>query len=168
MPIYMIWFGHLERTVKHYKLIHVALDDHIPFCPVSIVPYLLWFLYVAVTVMYFFFKDKDDYFKCCTFLFTGMTVFLLVSTLWPNGHNLRPFILPRDNIFTKLVACIYRADTPTNLWPSIHYITRSAVISPLQRAGILHSIKASASVHWCSAFRSFYRPCLPNSIPCSM
>ena len=96
------------------------MDDYIPFCEVFIVPYLLWFLYVAVTVMYFFFKDKDDYFKCCTFLFTGMTVFLLVSTLWPNGHNLRPFILPRDNIFTKLVACIYRADTPTNLWPSIH------------------------------------------------
>ena len=82
----MIWFGHLERTVKHYKLIHVALDDHIPFCEVFIVPYLLWFLYVAVTVMYFFFKDKDDYFKCCTFLFTGMTVFLLVSTLWPSIH----------------------------------------------------------------------------------
>ncbi len=49
-----------------------------------------------------------------------MTVFLLVSTLFPNGHHLRPFIMPRDNIFTDLVAMIYRADTPTNLWPSIH------------------------------------------------
>ncbi|MCM1174080.1 MAG: serine/threonine protein phosphatase [Blautia sp.] len=120
MPVYLIWFAHLERTVKHYKLIHVALDDYIPFCEVFIIPYLLWFIYVAATVMYFFFKDRDDYYKCCTFLFTGMTIFLLVSTLWPNGHNLRPFILPRDNFFTKLVAGIYRTDTPTNLWPSIH------------------------------------------------
>lgn len=119
-PIYLIWFGHLERTVKHYRLIHVALDDYIPFCEVFIVPYLLWFVYVAATVAFFFLKDKDDYYKCCTFLFTGMTVFLLVSTLWPNGHHLRPFILPRENIFTELVAMIYRADTPTNLWPSIH------------------------------------------------
>ncbi|MCI8356986.1 MAG: phosphatase PAP2 family protein [Lachnospiraceae bacterium] len=119
-PVYMIWFGHLEKTVKHYKLIHVALDDYIPFCEVFIVPYLLWFLYVAATVAFFFFKDKDDYYKCCAFLFAGMTVFLLVSTLWPNGHRLRPFIFPRDNIFTKLVSMIYRADTPTNLWPSIH------------------------------------------------
>lgn len=119
--IYMAWFGHLERTVtNHYKIIHVALDDHIPFCEVFVIPYLLWFAYVAVVVMYFFFRDKDDYFRTCTFLFTGMTVFLLVSTLWPNGHHLRPYIMPRDNVFTHLVATLYKADTPTNLWPSIH------------------------------------------------
>lgn len=119
--IYMAWFGHLERTVtSHYKVIHVALDDHIPFCEVFVIPYLLWFAYVAVVVMYFFFRDKDDYFRTCIFLFTGMTVFLLVSTLWPNGHHLRPYIMPRDNVFTHLVATLYKADTPTNLWPSIH------------------------------------------------
>ncbi len=70
-PIYMIWFSHLERTVKHYKLIHVALDDYIPFCEVFIVPYLLWFVYVAATVAFFFLKDKDDYFKCCAFFLPG-------------------------------------------------------------------------------------------------
>lgn len=119
--IYMAWFGHLERTVtSHYKVIHVALDDYIPFCELFVVPYLLWFAYVAVVVMYFFFCDKDGYFKTCAFLFTGMTIFLLVSTLWPNGHHLRPYIMPRDNVFTQLVAMLYQADTPTNLWPSIH------------------------------------------------
>lgn len=119
--IYMTWFGHLEKTItSHYKIIHVALDDHIPFCEVFVIPYLLWFAYVAVVVLYCFFKDKDDYFRTCTFLFTGMTIFLIVSTLWPNGHHLRPYTMPRDNIFTQLVAMLYRADTPTNLWPSIH------------------------------------------------
>lgn len=119
--IYMAWFGHLEKTVtSHYRVIHVALDDHIPFCEVFVIPYMLWFAYVAVVIMYFFFRDKDDYFRTCTFLFTGMTVFLLVSTLWPNGHHLRPYFMPRDNIFTHLVSALYKADTPTNLWPSIH------------------------------------------------
>lgn len=119
--IYMAWFNHLEKTVtNHYRVIHVALDDHIPFCEVFVIPYMLWFAYVAIVVMYFFFHDKDDYFRTCTFLFTGMTVFLLVSTLWPNGHHLRPYIMPRDNIFIQLVAMLYKADTPTNLWPSIH------------------------------------------------
>lgn len=117
----MLWFQHLEQTVtSHYKIIHVALDDYIPFCEVFVIPYFLWFAYVATVVVYFFFKDKDDYFRTCTFLFTGMTVFLLVSTLWPNGHHLRPYTMPRDNIFTRMVAHLYRIDTPTNLWPSIH------------------------------------------------
>lgn len=119
--IYLIWFAHLEETVTgHYRIIHVALDDHIPFCEIFVVPYLLWFAYVAVVVAYLFFCDKDGYFRACMFLFTGMTIFLLVSTLWPNGHHLRPVVMPRDNVFTHLVARLYRADTPTNLWPSIH------------------------------------------------
>lgn len=119
--IYMLWFTHLEKTVtSHYRLIHYRPDDLIPFCEVFVIPYLLWFAYVAVVIIYFFFRDKDDYFRVCTFLFTGMTVFLIVSTLWPNGHDLRPAIMPRDNLFTRLVSNLYRADTPTNLWPSIH------------------------------------------------
>lgn len=49
-----------------------------------------------------------------------MTIFLTISTLFPNGHHLRPAVLPRDNIFTMMVSHLYKADTPTNLWPSIH------------------------------------------------
>ena len=119
--IYLSWFGYLEKTVKRpANLIHMNLDDKIPFCEVFIVPYLLWFVYISAVVLYFFLKDKQDYYRACTFLFTGMTVFLVVSTLWPNGHHLRPAVMPRDNIFSTMVAMLYKTDTPTNLWPSIH------------------------------------------------
>lgn len=119
--IYMTWFCYLERTVtKHYYVIHMAIDDHIPFCEVFVIPYFLWFLYVSAVVLFLFFKSKPDYRRACIFLFTGMTVFLVVSTLWPNGHHLRPYTMPRDNIFTAMVAHLWRTDTPTNLWPSIH------------------------------------------------
>ena len=56
----------------------------------------------------------------CTFLFTGMTLFLIVSTVFPNGHFLRPISFERDNIFTQLCAKLYETDTATNLFPSIH------------------------------------------------
>lgn len=119
--IYLLWFRHLEETVtSRYNVIHVSLDDMIPFCEVFVVPYLLWFAYVAVVVGYFLLRDKNDYYKVFIFLCTGMTVFLLISTLWPNGHHLRPYTLQRDNIFTQMVSVLYRTDTPTNLWPSIH------------------------------------------------
>lgn len=119
--VYMIWFVYLEKTVtRHYQVIHVALDDYIPFCELFVIPYFLWFGYVAAAVIFFLFRNKSEYYKICSFLFTGMTVFLVVSTLWPNGQHLRPFTMPRDNIFTRMVAGLYRTDTPTNLWPSIH------------------------------------------------
>ncbi len=119
--IYLTWFLYLERKVtKDYWVIHVALDDYIPFWEGFVIPYLLWFLYVSAAVVYLFFKDKDDYYRTCIFLFTGMTIFLTISTLFPNGHHLWPAVLPRDNIFTMMVSHLYKADTPTNLWPSIH------------------------------------------------
>ena len=119
--IYLSWFAHLERTVtKNYRVIHMGIDDYIPFCEVFVIPYFLWFIYVAAVIMFFFFKNRDDYYRTCVFLFTGMTIFLIVSTLWPNGHHLRPYTMPRDNIFTHLLIGLYKTDTPTNLWPSIH------------------------------------------------
>ncbi len=121
LAIYLAWFAWLEQTnVRNYKVIHVAMDDYIPFCEVFIIPYLLWFAYVSIVVVYLFFKNKQEYYKTCAFLFTGMTVFLIISTLWPNGHHLRPDVLPRDNCFTWLVEGLWAVDTPTNLWPSIH------------------------------------------------
>lgn len=119
--VYLSWFTYLERTVtRHYTVIHMNIDDYIPFCEVFVIPYFLWFLYVSAVVLFLFFQDKEGYYRACAFLFTGMTVFLIVSTLWPNGQHLRPYVMPRNNIFTQMVAALYRTDTATNLWPSIH------------------------------------------------
>lgn len=119
--IYFPWFAYLEQTVtSHFNVIHMAVDDYIPFLEIFIIPYMLWFVYVSGFILYFFFKEKQDYYKLCAFLFTGMTVFLIISTLYPNGHYLRPHTFTRNNIFTAMVQWLYRADTPTNLFPSIH------------------------------------------------
>ena len=45
-PVYMLWFAYVEKTVtKHFHVIHMKIDDLIPFCEYFIVPYLLWFAY---------------------------------------------------------------------------------------------------------------------------
>lgn len=119
--VYCTWFIWLEKTVtRPARIIHMKIDDVIPFCEVFVIPYFLWFVYVSGVYFYCFFKNKQDYYKSCVYYFTGMTIFLIISTIWPNGHHLRPDMLPRDNIFTRLVAYLYAIDSPTNLWPSIH------------------------------------------------
>lgn len=119
--IYLPWFFYLERTVTHgYAVMHVSLDDVIPFNEYFIVPYLLWFLYVAGTMLYFFFTSKQDYYRVCTFLFTGMTISLLICTFFPNGTDLRPVVDPEKNFCSWLVSMLHKADTSTNVFPSIH------------------------------------------------
>lgn len=120
--IYMPWFIWLENHVTtNYHVVYCKLDGMIPFIEYFIVPYLLWFIYIAGGILYFlFFTNKKEYYQLAGFLFSGMTLFLIICTIFPNGQNLRPMINPDKNIFTKLVYILYGADTSTNVFPSIH------------------------------------------------
>lgn len=119
--IYIPWFLYLEKNVvSDYNIIHTTLDEKIPFIEFFIVPYMLWFAFIAVTIAYFFFTDKTGFYRLAGFLITGMTVFLIISTLYPNGQILRPTVFARDNIFVDMVKQLYHTDTPTNVFPSIH------------------------------------------------
>ncbi|MCR4791157.1 MAG: phosphatase PAP2 family protein [Lachnospiraceae bacterium] len=119
--IYLTWFSLLEiNVIVPRYLIHLPMDNRIPFIPQFIIPYELWFPYVLVTVLYLLFTAKDEYWRVFTFLVTGMTLFLIISTLWPNGQNLRPNLIGNEGFFENWVMLLYRTDTPTNIWPSIH------------------------------------------------
>lgn len=119
--IYLPWFMYVEKKVtSHFHVIHMKLDNKIPFVEYFIIPYLLWFIYISITVLYFLFTNKSEYYKLCAILFTGMTIFLIVSTIYPNGHFLRPYTFTRDNIFIDMVKMLYKTDTSTNIFPSIH------------------------------------------------
>ncbi len=120
--IYLPWFFYLEKHITtDYHLIHTAIDDKIPFIEYFIVPYTLWFLFIAVTVGYFFFfGKKSEFYRLIILLFSGMTIFLIVSTIYPNGLQLRPETFTRDNIFVDMVRQLYAVDTSTNVLPSIH------------------------------------------------
>lgn len=121
--IYIIWFTYLEKTITtKFNPVYSRLDDYIPFNEIFIIPYLIWFVYIALTVAYFFLTSKEDYFKCCANLFIGMTICLIIYSVWPNGHYLRVNLneINRDNILLDIMGTIYSMDTATNVFPSIH------------------------------------------------
>lgn len=122
--IYMPWFIYLEKRsipAHEYFIINSPLDKYIPFCEYFVIPYLFWFAFMVIGVMYFFFTNRKEFYQVTSFLIIGMTIFLLISTVFPNGLYLRPTIFPRDNVFTDIVKnMIYANDTSTNVLPSIH------------------------------------------------
>lgn len=120
---YLIWFVWLEKRLVAPTQIHImecGLDHRIPFCEYFIIPYILWFAYIGVTWLYLCFFDKRGFYQFIISLYSGMTLFLIISTVFPNGLDLRVDFDANKNIFTKLTAFIQVADTPTNVFPSIH------------------------------------------------
>ena len=76
---------------------------------------------MSSALFFFFFKDVDEFYRFGLYLALGMSISLFICQIFPNGTNLRPMNLdPNKNIFTHMVAFIYRTDTPTNVFPSIH------------------------------------------------
>lgn len=131
---YLIAFFYLERRDVAVHEINFGLDEYIPFCEIFIVPYLLWFGYVAFTVIYLCIKDREESDKLVAFLMAGMTIFIVVSAVFPNGHNLRPKYFGRDNIFIDLIRHLYATDTPTNILPSIHVYNSVAIMIAVWRS----------------------------------
>lgn len=131
---YIIIFFYLEnRSVAAFHIIKHPLDAKIPFCEYFIIPYYLWFPYIACTVAAFVFLDKEkkDYTRLCIMLGIGMTFFLLFSYIYPNALMLRPTTFTRDNIFVTLTKGIYASDTSTNVFPSIHCFNSFAVCAAI-------------------------------------
>ena len=143
--VYLMFFGYLEhRPVRGFHAIDTVFDDYIPFCEYFIVPYLLWFPYQVVTVLYFIFKNKNkkEYYQLVFNMMMGMTIFLIVSYVYPNVLHLRPLEFPRENVFTDAVRWLYRTDTPTNVLPSIHVFNSLAIHMSLTNCEALRDKKA--------------------------
>lgn len=137
MIIYLLTFYELEHRTVAYHLISFGIDAYIPFCEYFIVPYLLWFPYVAFTVVTLGIFDKDEAWKLVTFLIAGMTIFLIVSAVFPNGHHLRPRTFAHDNIFVLMVKKLYTIDTSTNVLPSIHVYNSLGIMITCCRTKLL-------------------------------
>lgn len=131
---YLIAFYFLERSQVSHHVIHSAMDDKIPFCEYFIIPYFLWFGFVAATMIYFlaFNESSREYRQLISSLGTGMTIFLILSFVYPNQQNLRPDLsMESDSIFIKAVKTLYKVDTPTNVFPSLHVFNTLACMGAI-------------------------------------
>ena len=133
---YLCFFFLLENNVTVPDLVlHCRLDDMIPFCKYAIVPYYLWFAWIFLTLVYFLLRaPKKEFWRLCLPLFLGMTLSLLFCAVVPNGIYLRPRYVPGHDIFARLVRGLYRTDTATNVFPSIHVFNSVTLDMAYQRS----------------------------------
>ncbi|SHI99668.1 phosphatase PAP2 family protein [Parasporobacterium paucivorans] len=140
--IYLPWFLWLEQRTTEVTIISSRIDAYIPFCEYFAIPYFLWFIYVPlVTLFVLFIGTKEDFYKHSAMLFIGMTVCLVIYTLWPNAQLLRVAIDTDKNIFTQAIAHLYQTDTSTNVCPSIHVYNSLVCHTALLKNAIIRDKK---------------------------
>ena len=120
--LYLSAFRFLETQISMRTiLVHCRLDDVIPFCKYAIIPYFAWFAWIPFTLFFLLWKaPREDFWRLCLPLFSGMTIALACYVIVPTALDLRPYWVPGTDIFAKAVRFLYRTDTPHNVCPSIH------------------------------------------------
>lgn len=134
--VILFLYKYTEKITKPEYIMYSKLDNYIPFVKEMVVPYLFWYIYIVVALIYLGFNSKDDFYKLTGFMFIGMTICFFIYLLFPNGQNLRPSIVEND-FFSNLIRTIYISDTPTNSAPSMHVLDSIAVHLAITRCNKL-------------------------------
>lgn len=153
--IYLPWFFYLEKTITletpGIHIIDFSLDNAIPFCEYFIIPYVLWFFYIAAACMYMVLKSStSEFLRFALSLIVGMSLALTICMIYPNGITLRPDFIP-DNFCGRIVAGLYVTDTSTNVFPSIH---------------VYNSLAVHIALSKCEAFRKHTILCYSSLVLC--
>lgn len=123
LPPYLLLFLALERLpAGAYWATQLPIDTRIPFCEWALIPYCLWYPFLVLTGLYLLYRDRPAFRRYMLFL---AGTFLLSELIWfllPNGQDLRPAAFPRENLLTALTTVLYRIDTNTNVFPSVHVL----------------------------------------------
>lgn len=143
---YLSVFHYLEANVPLRSiLVHCRLDDLIPFCKYAVIPYFAWFVWIPFTLFYLLWKaPREDFWRLCLPLFSGMTIALACYAVLPTALDLRPYWVPGSDIFAQTVRFLYRTDTATNVCPSIHVFNSVTLLLAYYRSRIFDAPRRRA------------------------
>ncbi len=155
-PIHFLWYEVLRVAYADMSVLYIysPLDDKIPFCEWFIIPYVFWYVYIALVLFYSLFRGKKEFIRADLLLTGCMLLPMIFCTLVPNGIELsmRPdfSLLGRDNFAIDLVKSIYEADSPPrNVMPSMHVsVSWALMFSVLKSEGLKnkHVLKIGAVI----------------------
>ncbi|MCR8850904.1 phosphatase PAP2 family protein [Rossellomorea sp. SC111] len=126
MPALGYLYTLLNTDAREAVVLSTTIDEWIPFVPVFIVPYILWYAFILGYLFYFWYKDVQTFLKTLGIIVIGELICFVIYFYFQTTVP-RPDVAG-DGLFADLVRMIYNHDQPYNAFPSIHVLTTFAVI----------------------------------------
>ncbi len=123
LPLYLLTFFFVEKEVTKGAFVsYIFLDDFIPYTDFFVVFYVLWYPLLTLVGLTLLFKDKENFKKYMSFIGIAFFSIITLNYFFTTEQNLRVDISLYDSVFSRIVALIYKADTNTNVCPSMHVV----------------------------------------------
>lgn len=119
---YFVLYALTENLIPAEKCYPVwcKLDDLVPFCEWFAIPYVLWYVLIVVSLGYFLLYNVENFKALQTYIIVTQLVAMACYIVFPTRQDLRPEVMPRENICTWILSVIYSFDTNTGVCPSLH------------------------------------------------
>ncbi|MBE6064636.1 phosphatase PAP2 family protein [Clostridium sporogenes] len=126
IPIINIFYALLNNNNRGVFQLVTSIDNTIPFIKEFIIPYILWYPFIALSLLFICLKDLKVYYRTLITLnlclLSCYLIYYFFQTTVP-----RPAIYGND-IFSFLTLLVYKFDKPFNCFPSIHVVTSYLMI----------------------------------------
>lgn len=141
IPIVNVFYAILNNSNRKVYTLVTGFDKAMPFIAAFSVPYMIWYPFIIICLIYMCFRNRNLYYKSLSAivisLITSYIIFFFFQTTVP-----RPEVVGND-IFKSIVKFIYNTDNPYNCFPSIHVITTYIIM----RNMLNHEIKNSRIIN---------------------
>jgi hypothetical protein len=139
IPLIDSVYFYLNNPNRGVHSLVTDIDKSIPFIKLFVIPYLIWYPFLLITLVYFCFYYRETYYKVIFSFIIGMLICYIIYYFFQTAVP-RPSLFGNDYL-TRLVNFIYSSDNQFNCFPSIHVLTCYIIIK-----GIKDSKKKSSLI----------------------
>jgi membrane-associated phospholipid phosphatase len=122
IPLVSLVHIYLNRERGNERDLSTFIDGIIPFNAWFAIPYLYWFLYIFLVVVYFAIVDYKSYFRLLSSIVAGMSTSFLFFIFLPSEMIRAEDGMSGSGFLSYLMGLIYGNDNPYNCFPSIHVL----------------------------------------------
>lgn len=126
IPLLNTFYNILNTSERGLYSLSTEFDNKLPFIKEFIIPYVIWYPFVVIFLIYICVKDKKVYYRTLISINIGLIICYTIFYFYQTTV-IRPEITGND-IFSSIVKIVYSNDNPYNCFPSIHVITTYIVI----------------------------------------
>ncbi|MGJ7922184.1 phosphatase PAP2 family protein [Neobacillus sp. LXY-4] len=121
IPLLGLMYVYLNHPGPKVHSLVTDLDRQIPLIKIFVIPYVFWYVFIFIGLLYLAYKNRKLYFQTLLQFNIGRLICYGVYIVYQT-HVPRPE-LTGDDWLIDLVQFVYRSDEPFNCFPSIHVLT---------------------------------------------
>lgn len=134
LPMLDIVYKSLNNpNVKVHTLV-TDIDRSVPFVNAFILPYVIWYGFIYVVLIYLYFIDKEVYLKTLLTYEVCIIISFIIYSLFQTTVP-RPLLAGND-FLTNIVRWVYNSDNPFNCFPSTHSFSSYIILRGVSKSKI--------------------------------